>query len=138
MKISNKVMRQISFVIILLLVALDGFAQEENHKHEHHRHTEYAKIDNPIAMTGKSIAQGRKLYEKHCIVCHGESGKGGIGPHLTGSARIHGSTDGEMFHVITDGVARTAMKGFGKELSDEMRWHIVNYITSLKKIKIGE
>jgi mono/diheme cytochrome c family protein len=94
LKTRNKVMRNISFVLILLLVALDGLAQEENHKHEHHRHPEYAKINNPIAKTEKSIAQGRNLYEKHCIACHGESVKGGIGPHLTGSVRIHGSTDG--------------------------------------------
>jgi mono/diheme cytochrome c family protein len=119
--------------MILLLVSLDGFAQEENHQYKHHRHPEYAKIKNPIAKTEKSIAQGRKLYEKHCKACHGETGKGGICPDLTVSVRIHGNTDGEMFHVITDGAVGTTMKGFRKELSDEMRWHLVNYITSLRK-----
>lgn len=57
--------------------------------------------------------------------------KEGTGPNLTVSARSHGGTDGEMFHVITDGVAGTAMKGFKKELTEEMRWHPVNYIRSL-------
>jgi len=131
-------MRNISFLIIIFIVALDGLAQEESHKHEHHRHPEYAMRENPIAKTEKSIAQGRKLYEKNCIACHGEAGKGGIGPDLTVPVRIHGNTDGEMFHVITDGVAGTAMKGFRKELSDEMRWHLVNYITSLRKSEINK
>jgi len=105
---------------------------KDAHKTHEHRHMKYAKIKNPIAKTEKSITQGRKLYEEHCIACHGESGKGGVGPNLRGPVRIHGNTDGEMFHVITDGVAGTAMKGFKKELTDEMRWHLVNYIKSLK------
>lgn len=126
-------MRNISFLLILLLVSLEGFAQEEHHKHEHHRHPEYAEIKNPVAMTTQSIAEGKKLFEKHCITCHGKAGKGGIGPDLSVPVRIHGSTDGEMFHVITAGVAGTAMKGFREELSDEMRWHLVNYIASLRK-----
>ena len=133
MKTRKKVMRNIAFLIILLLVSLDVVAQEEHDKHEQHRHLRYANMKNPVAMTAQSIAEGAKLYEKHCIACHGESGKGGIGPHLTGSVRIHGNTDGEMFHVITDGVTGTTMKGFKKELTDKMRWHLVNYIKSLGK-----
>lgn len=83
-------------------------------------------------MTEQSIAEGRKLFEKHCIACHGKSEKGGIGPDLKGSLRIHGNSDGEIFHVIAAGVKGTTMKGFREELSDEMRWQLVNYIKSLK------
>lgn len=129
---------KIVFVMISVLFCLpSGRAtageMKDTHKPHQHRHLEYAAIKNPVAKTEESIAQGRKLYEKHCIACHGESGKGGAGPNLTGSVRIHGSTDGEMFHVITAGATGTAMKGFKKELTEDMRWHLVNYITSLKK-----
>jgi mono/diheme cytochrome c family protein len=92
-------------------------------------------MKNPVAMTAQSLSEGAKLYGEHCIACHGELGKGGTGPNLTGSVRIHGNTDGEMFHVITDGVAGTAMKGFKKEMMEEMRWHLVNYIKSLRITK---
>lgn len=125
-------MPNISFLLILLLVSFNGFTQEESHKREHHRHLKYANMKNPIAMTAQSIAEGKKLFEKHCIACHGKTGKEGIGPDLKASLRIHGNSDGEIFHVITAGVKGTAMKGFKDELSDEMRWHLVNYITSLK------
>lgn len=128
-------MRNILFLLMVSLLSLDGWAQEEHHKHEQHRHLEYAKIKNPVAKTEKSVAEGRRLYEKHCMACHGKAAKGGIGPELTVPSRMHGSTDGEMFHVIADGVAGTAMKGFGNDLSDEMRWNLVNYITSLRKSK---
>jgi cytochrome c oxidase cbb3-type subunit 3 len=84
-------------------------------------------------MTVQSIAEGKKLFGKHCMVCHGKTGNGGIGPDLKGSLRRHGHSEGEIFHVITDGVKGTAMRGFREELPDEMRWHLVNYITSLIK-----
>jgi cytochrome c oxidase cbb3-type subunit 3 len=131
---------KIVFIIFFVSIGLSyssAVAEEtiDAHKPHQHRHLEYAKTMNPIAKTEKSVAQGRKLYEKHCMACHGEAGKGGIGPDLTGSPRIHGNSDGEIFHVISNGVKGTAMKGFREELSDEMRWQLVNYITSLKKTK---
>lgn len=87
-------------------------------------------------MTEDSIVMGKGLYEKHCISCHGETGKGKNNiPDLTDNFWIHGDSDGEIFHVITDGVKGTHMRGFKKELTKEMRWHIVNYIKSLKKIE---
>jgi cytochrome c oxidase cbb3-type subunit 3 len=91
------------------------------------------QYEKPGAMTARSIAEGAKLYEKYCVACHGESGKGVTGPNLTSPVRIRGDTDGEMFHVITAGVVGTKMKGFKKELTEEMRWHLVNYIKSLRK-----
>jgi cytochrome c len=134
-KTRKRIMRHISFLLILLFVSLNGFAQEEHLKHKQHHHPKYAKIKNPVPKTAESIAQGKKLYEKYCIACHGDAGKGGKGPALAVPVRIHGSTDGEMFHVITDGVAGTAMKGFKNALTDEKRWHLVNYITSLTETK---
>ena len=132
-------MKRFSFAtvtVILALVAWIGISWAEEMKDEHkthqHRHLEHAKIMNPVAMTALSIAEGGKLFEKHCMACHGKEGKGGIGPDLTGTALKHGSTDGEVFHVITDGVTGTAMRGFGDELSEKMRWHLVNYLNSLK------
>ena len=85
-------------------------------------------------MTEDSIVKGKTVYEKHCISCHGESSKGNEKTDLTDKLYVHGDTDGEIFHVITDGTkGPTPMKGFKKELTREMRWHLVSYIKSLKK-----
>ncbi len=123
----------LSRMIILSSSSLDAVDQVEQHEHGPHRHLRYAKIKNPVAITVQSIAQGKQLYEKHCMVCHGQQGSGGIGPPLYGPVRIHGNAEGEIFHVITYGIAGTAMKGFKNELPEEMRWHLVNYIKSQKK-----
>ena len=83
-------------------------------------------------MTKRSVTEGKKQFEQHCVACHGKGGKGGIGPGLTSAMKIHGSSDGEIFHVITEGVSGTAMKGFKEQLPDKDRWHLVNYIQSIK------
>jgi cytochrome c oxidase cbb3-type subunit 3 len=89
-------------------------------------------------MTEQSIAEGKKLFEKHCMSCHGKTEQGGMGPDLKGPLWIHGNSEGEIFHVITAGVKGTTMKGFREKLSDKMRWHLVNYIASLKKNEINK
>lgn len=110
---------------------------KETHEPHQHRHDRYAHMKNPVPGTVQSIAAGKKLYEQHCMACHGVSGKGGIGPDLTDKIGIHGGSDGEIYHVITEGVSGTAMKGFRKEMTDEMRWRVVNYLVSLRSGNTG-
>ncbi len=138
-------MKQIThkkFVVVLIVLSIflfvvrKPFAQTSEHIHKPHphKHKEYAKVKNPIPMTEDSIVKGKGLFEKHCISCHGESGKGNEKTYLTDGLWIHGDSDGEIFHVITDGTkGPSPMKGLKKELTKEMRWHLVNYIKSLKK-----
>ena len=128
-------------IIVLIALAVSYFTPveisaqtaEHVHKPHPHKHKEYAKVKNPIPMTDDSIVKGKESYEKHCISCHGESGRSNGNLDLTDELWIHGDSDGEIFHVITDGTKGEPMKGFKKELTKETRWHLVNYIKSLKK-----
>lgn len=125
----------IAFLFSLFcLVSGAAHAQDTGHTHKPHphKHQQYAKEKNPVPMTEQSITKGMEFFGKHCIGCHGEKGSAGGNLDLTDGKVIHGDTDGEIFHVITDGVKETLMKGFKKELTNEMRWHLVNYVKSLK------
>jgi mono/diheme cytochrome c family protein len=106
-----------------------------------HQHPEAAKKKNPVAADAKSLAEGKELYTANCADCHGETGKGD-GPmaaytgeplpsDLTDAEWKHGSTDGEIFLVIHDGVENTGMRNFDKELTEQQIWHLVNYVKSL-------
>jgi mono/diheme cytochrome c family protein len=110
---------------------------------------EAQKMQNPIEPTEKSIASGKKYYDRYCAECHGEDGRGfgpkvaelkEIGapkvPDLTDDRWDHGSTDGEIFVNIRDGVgAKGVMKGLnGKPGVGETEiWNIVNYMKTLRK-----
>ena len=57
---------------------------------------------------------------------------GGRPSDLTDADWQHGSSDGEIFAVIRDGVGPDFhMPKFEGKLSDEETWHVVNYVRSL-------
>src|SRR5215831_4044685 len=105
-------------------------------------------MKNPVESTPQSIASGKKVYDKYCANCHGEKGDGSgekaatltaagqpKPSDLTDDKWDHGSTDGEIFVNIRDGVGtRGAMNGLNGRpgVSDTDMWNIVNYVRSLR------
>jgi len=102
-----------------------------------------AKIKNPVAASPESIAAGKRSYTRLCVRCHGPEGAGdGTGatgpvapPDLTDPKKWeYGSSDGEMFSVLHDGVPNSAdMEGYAARMSDTDIWNVVNYVRTLKK-----
>src|SRR5215207_2414486 len=81
-------------------------------------------MQNPVVPSAESLATGKRLFDKHCADCHGERADGNSEmatamaadavrpPDLTDDKWEHGSTDGEIFVSIRDGVGGVgAMKG---------------------------
>jgi cbb3-type cytochrome c oxidase subunit III len=110
------------------------------HEMDAHRHPEAEKIKNPATADATSIAAGQALFVKHCSSCHGDMGKGDgmmgeeLDPkpaNLTDAEWKHGSSDGEIFTVIGDGVKGTGMKSFSKKLTVHQIWDVVNYVRSI-------
>jgi mono/diheme cytochrome c family protein len=69
------------------------------------------------------------------MVCHGAQGHGdgpaarGLRPapaDLTVHVPLH--TEGELWWWITNGIAGTPMPAWKAVLTDEERWHLVNYL----------
>jgi mono/diheme cytochrome c family protein len=102
-------------------------------------------LKNPIATTPESLANGKRLYDRLCAECHGSTGHGDgekskklaaagepKAPDLTDEKWDHGSTDGEIFVNIRDGLGST-MKGLNGRpgIGSEEIWHLVNYVRSL-------
>ena len=103
---------------------------------------EAAKVKNPVAATPESIAAGKTVYTK-CAPCHGVNGEGGPGndlipaaPSLVDDMWDHGSTDGEIFDSIKNGVAPDFnMVPWKDQLKDPDIWNVVNYVRSIAKKK---
>jgi mono/diheme cytochrome c family protein len=106
------------------------------------------ELTNPVPSTPESVAAGAQSYAKVCAVCHGATGNGdgklaaataayGVRPsNLTDDVWDHGSSDGEIFVVIRDGIGPDFnMPGFKGRLSDTELWSVVNYLKSLRAKK---
>lgn len=93
---------------------------------------------NPVPASAESIAQGRKLYRNHCLVCHGQQGAGD-GPWVSNlpdppgdlgdPAEVGVMSDAEIFWKVSQG--RDFMPGYGRKLRAAERWHLVNYLRTL-------
>lgn len=103
---------------------------------------EAAKVKNPVAMSPDSIAAGEAIYMKRCRGCHGREATGGppkeAGDHeasnLVDDKWDHGSTDGEIFYVIRNGVPpELVMEPWDDRLSETDTWNIVNWLRSKAK-----
>jgi len=77
------------------------------------------------------IATGKKTYEERCSACHGEGGKGGIGPALNLPKYKFGKTTGDIKESIETG-RPGGMPGFKKDLSHEKIEGLIKYLLSLK------
>ena len=104
------------------------------------KNAEAAKVKNPVKATAESIDAGKTAYNKYCKFCHNEGGTGNGAlapkdthpPNLIDATWDHGSTDGEIFTNIKDGVGpKFDMKPMKAKLMDTDIWNVVNYLRSL-------
>jgi len=98
-------------------------------------------VQNPVEFGDVSIRQGSDLYFANCLLCHGAEGRG---VDIEDPAHAHGKaagltdraarsqTGGDLYTWISDGVPGTEMPAFDLALSEEERWHLVNYIRWLQ------
>jgi mono/diheme cytochrome c family protein len=102
------------------------------------------KVKNPIKSDDASIDTGKKLYAHECLDCHGKTGKGdGPGakdleqkPPSLRPDEFHDQSDGALFYKITRG--RGEMPSYRRSLSDEQRWHVVNYLRTFAEVKTAQ
>ena len=105
------------------------------------------KTKNPTATSPESIAKGKELYlertKGNCVFCHGETGAGNEAnlarlrrkpADLTNKERMTAMTDGEVFWKVSKGIEGIMPAG-ERRMSEEERWHVVNYVRTLAKDK---
>jgi len=132
--VSNRFMSLLVLALVAL-VAVSAGAQNPGGS------ADGKKLKSPVASSPESIKAGAALYGKYCKFCHGADAKGNgpmapkdtHPPDLTDAKWDHGSTDGEIFMVIKEGVGpKFDMKGLKSKMTDKEIWNVVNYLHSLQ------
>ena len=120
---SNFSQRGVSSFIAILLLCLGVSSQPST-------------AQNPFAGDPKAAKAGEYQFRINCALCHGLGARGGgRGPDLTRAVKKYTHSDAEMFQVISNGIAGTAMpangtNGQGVGMTDEEIWQIITYIRS--------
>ena len=97
---------------------------------------------NPFKGKESATAEGKKIFNQMCVLCHGIYGKGNGEAGLSLEKKpanflalknIPNETDGEIFWKIT--VGKPPMSSYDELLTEDQRWQLVNYIRVLNKKK---
>lgn len=92
--------------------------------------------ENPLPKTREVVERGQKMFNTHCIVCHGPLGLGDgfvvppfAKPPSLQSERVREFADSQIFHIIT--VGQNTMMPYASQIRVEDRWAITHYIRVL-------
>jgi mono/diheme cytochrome c family protein len=103
---------------------------------------EYANLTNPVPTTVDTLEDGKAIFTRECMVCHGATGRGG-GPYAGGlqpsppdfsDSGHYGTvqdpkfTDSDYYWRISEGLPWSAMQAWKLQYSEEDRWKVVHYI----------
>ena len=96
-----------------------------------------ANPEQLLALTrdNHEVAEGKKVFLKNCVACHGPDGGGVIGPNLTDDAWIHGGKIEEINLTISTGVLAKGMPPWGKMLPPREVDEVTTYVWSLHGTK---
>lgn len=138
--------KRIAAITVSIMVPISPLFASGGSDHQHDKQTsnntivyperwkapaEEAAKENPFRESVKSVVKGEKLFNKHCVKCHGEmneensvTAKRVVRPNPDNPDDV--DTDGALAWKIKNG--RGHMPTWDPQLTDEDVWHIVNYI----------
>jgi mono/diheme cytochrome c family protein len=100
---------------------------------------EYAGLTNPLPLTVEVLDEGKGIFTRECMVCHGDAGRGNgpygdllqPGPPDFGDGSYGDYTDADYFWRISEGVPWSAMPAWKINYPEEDRWKLVHYIRAI-------
>lgn len=104
-----------------------------------------AFLKNPLESTASALAEGKRLFNVYCAVCHGLEGQGdgsvvsvliakdnyGLKPPAFNSDQLKGISEGQIFHATEFG--KNNMGSYSSQLSAYERWQVVMYVQELQR-----
>lgn len=127
------------FTLIVLMIALTVPIEETFGQSSWTAPKSANSLKNPLKADKTATDSGKSLYKLYCAICHGDKGKGdgmagmSLKPRPANFTKeaFFKQSDGAIYWKLTEGKA--PMASYKTVLTEEQRWQLVNYITTLKK-----
>jgi len=96
-------------------------------------------LKDPFPATPEIIAEGKIIFDKYCIHCHGPNGIGDgtvvtVGNHppppAYNSPQLKNLPEGKMYHTLEYG--KNLMGSHASQLTSTERWKIIRYVQTLQ------
>ena len=96
-------------------------------------------MTSPLEMNDASVRQGKQVFVRYCVTCHGMNGKGETDmgdtleappSDLTNGEWKYGGTDGEVMTLVRDGT-ELGMPSFKEQLNEQRLWQVVHYLRTI-------
>jgi len=84
---------------------------------------------NPVEGQPKAIERGEYVYKRRCASCHGFDARGYRATDLTTGQFSSGTSDAQLYRVITRGIPTTEMPGGAMDEDDV--WALISYMRTL-------
>jgi cytochrome c oxidase cbb3-type subunit 3 len=78
-----------------------------------------------------TISEGKEIYVKNCLTCHGQNGEGTVGPNLTDDFWIHGGGIKNIFKTVKYGVPAKGMISWQTQLDPKKMQAVSSYIITM-------
>ncbi len=104
----------------------------------------YAGQTNPVELSIQTLDEGKAIFTRECMVCHGDAGRGhgpyredlqpsppDFGDGSYGTLQDPSYTDADYFWRISEGLPWSAMPSWKLRYSEEDRWKVVHFIRSM-------
>ncbi len=87
----------------------------------------------------KAVAAGEKVYNKQCLICHGENGMGegkNAGTAINNQNYLNTVSDKDIFNSVKFGREGTAMPSYDPRLDDEDIKNVVSFVRNWQSKEI--
>lgn len=90
--------------------------------------------ENTVTFTdaASDLANGKVIYDRECVACHGKSGEGLIGPNFADDYWIHGGSINDIFRTVKYGVPQKGMISWQSKLNPVEMRDVSSYIMTFK------
>ena len=131
---------------IIYMLVFHVFGDGQVQKDEYNREMQQAAVERQILIkTGAflneetvtqltdaaDLNEGKEIFDKDCVTCHGQNGQGIVGPNLTDDYWIHGGGIKNIFKTITNGVPSKGMISWQTQLAPNKIQAVASYVMSL-------
>lgn len=88
-------------------------------------------LERPLsAADAADLAEGKRLYNAQCALCHGIDGGGGYGPSLLRPTFARAADDAGLFSLVRVGIPGV-MPGFGDANGPKRSWQLAAFVRTM-------